>query len=70
MRIDEKNSSIGLCAGMLRNAHGWMACDFMSFPRIFQSYQSNGRFIVKVWFAMKASREFCRGMRRTDQRLY
>ena len=28
-------------------AHGWMICDFMSFSTVFQSYQDDGRMIMK-----------------------
>ena len=32
---------------MFKPQDGWMICDFMSFSTVFQSYQDNGRMIMK-----------------------
>ena len=32
---------------MYLNADGWMTCDFTSFSTVFQSYQDDGRLIMK-----------------------
>ena len=31
----------------MRGLDGWLTCDFTSFPIVFQSYQDDGRLIMK-----------------------
>ena len=58
--LPDHTDNLGFCFGaggssiiLLNSGHkcqddGWMTCDFTSFLTVFQSYQDDGRMIMKV----------------------